>query len=91
MDLGVSEAFCGRLEAAAAEFKRAIDTGFRTFVPYALLAGAYAAMGNDAEAKLALAEARRLIPHLTISWLQDATLPPAILVEGWRKAGLPEG
>ena len=68
MELGVSEVFCGRLDAAIAEFKRAIDTGFRTFIPYALLAGAQAAKGNDAEAKLALAEARRLIPQLTINW-----------------------
>jgi tetratricopeptide (TPR) repeat protein len=77
MDLGVSEVFCGRLDAAIAEFKRAIESGFRTFVPYALLAGAQAAKGNDAEAKLALAESRRLLPHLTINWFaQHVAQPP---------------
>jgi tetratricopeptide (TPR) repeat protein len=92
MDLGVSEAFCGRLDAAIAEFKRAIDTGFRTFIPYAFLAGAQAAKGNDAGAKSALAEARLLNPQLTINWfMQHVGQPPTILIEGWRTAGLPEG
>jgi adenylate cyclase len=89
MDLGISEVFCGRLDAGIAEFKRAIDRGFRTFVPYAFLAGAQAAKGNDAEAKLALAEARRLIPQLTINWFVQHTTP-TILIEGLRKLGLPE-
>jgi TolB-like protein/tetratricopeptide (TPR) repeat protein len=91
VELGVSEVFCGRLDAAIAEFKRAIDTGYRTFVPYAFLAGAQAAKGNDAEAKLALAEARRLNPQFTIkSFAEQTGPPPAIIVEGWRKAGLLE-
>jgi adenylate cyclase len=91
MDLGVSEIFCGRLDRGIAEFKRAIDTGFRTFVPYALLAGAQATKGNDAEAKLALAEARRLNPQFTIKWyVANFSLPPPTIVDGWRKAGLPE-
>ena len=64
--LGVTEVCLGRLDAAIAEFKRAIDAGTRTHFPYAYLAGAEAAKGNDAEAKLALAEARRLNPQLTI-------------------------
>ena len=89
MDLGVSEVFCGRLDAGIAEFKRAIDAGFRTFVPYAFLAGAQAAKGNDAEAKVALSEARRLNPQLTINWFVQHTIPP-ILIEGLRKLGLPE-
>jgi tetratricopeptide (TPR) repeat protein len=90
MDLGIGEAVSGRLDAAVAEFKQAIDAGFRTFVPYALLAGVQAAKGNDADAKLALAEARRLVPNLTINWLQQLGQPPTIFVEGWRKAGVPE-
>jgi tetratricopeptide (TPR) repeat protein len=90
MELGISEAFCGRLDAAVAELKRAIDTGFRTYVPYAFLAGAQAAKGNDAEAKLAWAEARRLVPTLTINWFQQSDMPPTILVEGLRKARMPE-
>ena len=57
-----------------------------------MLAGAEAAKGNDAEAKLALAEARRLNPQLTIKNIAEHStgLPPTIIVDGWRKAGLPE-
>ena len=71
MDLGVAEICLGRLDAAIAELKRAIDAGYRTYVPYTFLAGAEAAKGNDAEAKLALAEARRLNPQLTIKWFLE--------------------
>ena len=89
--LGISEACLGRLDVAIMEFKRAIDAGYRTYFSYAYLAAAEAANGNDAEAKPALAEARRLNPQLTIkSFAEHAGLPPAIIVEGWRKAGLPE-
>jgi adenylate cyclase len=90
--LGASEACLGRLDAALAEFKRAIDARFRTYFPYAYLAAIEAVKGNDAEAKLALAEARRLNPQFTIKWYTEnfpgQTLP--IFVDGWRKAGLPE-
>jgi adenylate cyclase len=90
--LGVSEACLGRLDAAIGEFKRAIDAGFRTYLPYAYLAGVEAAKGNDAEAKLALAEARRLNPQLTIKWFAEYLPgpPPTIIADGWRKVGLPE-
>ena len=90
--LGVSEVCLGRPDAAIVEFKRAIDAGYRTYFPYALLAGAEAAKGNDAEAKLALAEARRLNPQLTIKWFAEHLGRPAAnnIVDGWRKAGLPE-
>ena len=65
MDLGVSEICAGRVDPGIAEFRRAIDEGYRTFVVYAFLAGAAALKGDDAEAKLALAEARRLNPQFT--------------------------
>ena len=91
MVLGGSEGCLGRLDAAIAEYKRAIDAGYRSFLPYLMLAGAEAAKGNDAEAKLALAEARRLNPQLTINWFTEhIAQPPTIVVEAWRKAGLPE-
>jgi tetratricopeptide (TPR) repeat protein len=88
--LGVAEFCRGRLDAAIEQFKRAIDSGFATYFPYALLAGAEAAKGNDAEAKLALAEARRLNPQLTIKWLLTERPPPSIVIDGLRKAGLAE-
>jgi tetratricopeptide (TPR) repeat protein len=89
--LGVSEACLGQLDAAIGEINQAIDAGYRTFYPYAYLVGVEAAKGNEAAAKLALAEARRLNPQFTIKWFgEQVGLPSAIIVEGWRRAGLPE-
>ena len=91
MDLGVSEICAGRVDPGIAEFRRAIDEGYRTFVVYAFLAGAAALKGDDAEAKLALAEARRLNPQFTIKWfVENLPLPWPTIVDSWRKAGLPE-
>jgi tetratricopeptide (TPR) repeat protein len=84
--------FCrGRLDAAIEQLKRAIYSGYPTYSAYAVLAGAEAAKGNDAEAKLALAEARGLFPQLTMKWvLTEMVPPPPIVIDGLRKAGLPE-
>jgi predicted Zn-dependent protease len=91
MDLGVAEICLDRLDAAIGDFKRAIDAGYRTWVLYAFLAAAEAAKGNDAEAKLALAEARRVNPQFTIKWFaENLPPPPPTIVDGWRKAGVPE-
>jgi predicted Zn-dependent protease len=88
--LGIAEFCRGRLDAAVEQLKRAIYSGYPTYITYALLAGAEAAKVNDAEAKLALAEARRLNPQLTIKWLMSETPTPPIVIDGLRKAGLPE-
>jgi tetratricopeptide (TPR) repeat protein len=88
MMLGLDEECLDRRDAAIMEFKRAIDGGYRPFIPYA--AGLEAAKGNDAEAKLALAEARRLNPQLTIKWFLENPPAPSGVIEGLRKAGLRE-
>ena len=88
--LGLAEFCRGRLDAAIEQLKRAVYSGYPTYITYAHLAGAEAAKGNDAEAKLALAEARRLNPQLTIKWLMTETSTPSIVIDGLRKAGLPE-
>ena len=75
--LGTAEICLGRLDAAIGELKRAVHVGYRNFLPYAYLAGAEAATGNEAEAKLALAEARRLNPQLTIKWFLGRAPSPA--------------
>jgi TolB-like protein len=91
MILGLSEGCMGRHDVAIAEINRAIDAGYRTFLSYGYLAGAEAAKGNDDAAKLALAEARRLNPKLTIRWFAEHLNQPApFLVDWWRKAGMPE-
>ena len=90
MHLGLAEICQGRLDAAIEQLKRAIDSGYPTYFTYALLAGTEAANGNDAEAKLALTEARRLNPQLTIKFFAEAAPALPIVIDGLRKAGLPE-
>jgi adenylate cyclase len=83
MYLGFAEFCRDRLDAAIEQFKRAVYSGYPTYIAYAILAGAEAAKGNDAEAKRALAEARRLFPQLTIKWLLTETTPtPSIVIDG---------
>ena len=88
--LGDAELGLGNVDAAIDEYKKAIDAGWRFYQPYRGLAAAYALAGKMDEAKIALAEARRLNPELTIKWCQthSSSVPP--LLEGLRKAGLPE-
>ena len=69
---------------------RFATVGYRTHLPYTFLAGAEAAKGNDAEAKLAVAEARRVNPQLTIKWFAETVPGASLVVDGLRKAGLPE-
>jgi hypothetical protein len=52
--------------------------------------GAEAAKGNDAEAKSALAEARRLNPQITIKFFAEMMPALPIVIDGLRKAGPPE-
>jgi adenylate cyclase len=90
-DLGNAELGLGHYDAAIDEYHKAIDAGWRAYQPYRGLAAAYALEGKKEEATPALAEARRLNPELTLKWLQTntgANIPP--LVDGLRKAGLPE-
>jgi adenylate cyclase len=88
--IGIAELEQGHYDAAIDQFHKAIETGFRPYMPYADLAAAYALEGKMDEAKSALAEARRLNPNLTVKWgiAHSPNLPRAF--EGMRKAGLPE-
>ena len=80
----------GHYDAAIDEIHKAIEAGFRNYIPYAVLAASYALKGKMDKAKSALAEARRLNPNLTVKWFiaHSPNVPKAI--EGVRKAGLPE-
>ena len=63
----------------------------QSFYVHTNLATAYALAARMDEAKAALVEARRLVPELTVKWIFDnAPISPALL-DGLRKAGLPEG
>ena len=90
MNMGFGELCRGRIDAAIKEIKRAIDEGYRPYLPYAFLAAASALSGNGADAKTALAEARRLNPQLTIKWFEANTVNTPMILEGLRKAGLPD-
>ena len=88
--LADAELGLGHFDAAIDDYHKAIDAGWRAYQPYSSLAAAYALDGKMEDAKSALAEARRLNPQLTLKWLQTHSLSIPPLLEGLRKAGLPE-
>jgi adenylate cyclase len=88
--VGDAEINLGHFDAAIDAYRKAIDTGERTFFAYTNLAAANAHAGKMDEAKAALAEARSLNPAITIKWMKDHTPNLPAVFEGLRKAGLPE-
>ena len=88
--IGSAELGLGHVDAAIDQFHQEIDWGYRGYQAYAGLAAAYAQAGKMDEAKDALAEARRINPKLTVRWMtKHGPGNPAVL-DGLRKAGLPE-
>jgi tetratricopeptide (TPR) repeat protein len=89
--LGNAELGLGHLDAAIEAFHKSIDIGGAP-LSYAGLAAAFALAGKMDEAKIALTDARRLVPILTVKWLAQSGHAPEIpsLFDGLRKAGLPE-
>jgi adenylate cyclase len=90
VSLGDAELGLRHYGAAIDEYNKAIDAGWRAYQPYRGLAAAYALDGKMEEATPALAEARRLIPQLNLKWVQTHAVSTSALLEGLRKAGLPE-
>jgi tetratricopeptide (TPR) repeat protein len=80
----------GQFDVAIDEYLRAINAGFRTWIPYGNLAAVYALQGKKEHSQAELAEALRLKPDLTVKWLVAHTPNLPKNVEGLRKAGLPE-
>jgi adenylate cyclase len=78
---------------------KSIASGNDSMYPYVDLAAANAWAGHDKEAKDAVAQLRKLYPDFTVQswarihWSDDPTFNEqyARIVEGLRKAGLPEG
>jgi adenylate cyclase len=87
---GEAELGLGHADTAIAQYRQAIDSGFHGYQVYAFLAGTYAQTGRMDEAKDALAEARRRNPKLTVKWLIEHTSSIPAVLDGVRKAGLPE-
>jgi tetratricopeptide (TPR) repeat protein len=90
MLVGEAELGVGDTDAAIDQLHQTIDGGYRGYQVYTYLAAAHANAGKGDEAKAALAEARRLNPKLTIKWMIEHTSGIPVVVDGLRKAGLPE-
>ena len=87
---GEAELGLGHPDAAIAQFRQGTASGYRGYIVYAALAAAYAQAGRMDEAKDALAEARRINPKLTIKWWFEHSSGVPAMLDGLRKAGLPE-
>jgi adenylate cyclase len=82
----------GRFDEAMVAGKKALRQAHSHPVPYRCLAAAFAHLGRDAEAHEAAAHLLELDPAFTISsWIARGGQSNAkLLIEGLRKAGLPE-
>ena len=98
-DIGESYFMLGDNNAAIEWFLKVSAKNPASAWNSAYLAMAYALKGDDANARAAAAEVRRLDPNWTLSsWRKkDSSKPPKYkewfeskLVPAWRKAGLPE-
>ena len=88
--VGNAEINLGHFDAAIDAYRKAINSGYRTFFAYSNLSAAYALAGKMDEAKTALAEARRLNPAITVKWMKEHAPNLPAVFDGLRKAGLPE-
>ena len=94
MEMGRQLLALGRYDEAILEGLKAIDSGYRTVLPYTSLAAFYAAADKMPEAKAALADAMNLNPELSVAWFHAhnsafVDTPPGFR-EALIKAGLPE-
>jgi adenylate cyclase len=82
----------GRFDEAIAAAKKALRQNPSYPGPYRCLASAYAHLGRDAEARKAAARLLEVDPAFTIStWIaRGGQSNSKLLIEGLRKAGLPE-
>ena len=79
-----------RPDSPLSKLNQALDSGLRTYSVYAQLTAVYALAGKMDEAHTALAESRRLNPRLTLKWIVDHTSGIPAVLDGLRRAGLPE-
>ena len=88
--LGIAEIGLGHRDAAIDEMHKTLDLGVRSSWVYTNLAAAYALAGRMDEARASVAEARRLDPELTVKGIIEHTWHNSPMLDGLRKAGLPE-
>jgi tetratricopeptide (TPR) repeat protein len=89
VDVGDAELSLDHFDEAITAYRKAIDLGWQPFYVYTNLAAAYAHAGKRDEAKVALAEARRLNPAITVKWMKEHSPNLPAVFDGLRKAGLP--
>jgi tetratricopeptide (TPR) repeat protein len=98
--LGLANLLIGNTDEATRWYKKAVLTYYEPADAYAELAAALSLKGDKAGAQAALAEAAKLNPHeTTLAWMRKNSLsnrPKFVelrertLIEGLRKAGMPE-
>ena len=91
---GIALRETGRLEEAAASYKKAIERSPNIFRAHAYLAAVYSMMGRDNEAHAEAAEALRLNPSFTLEGYASRSMYKdcSVLdrqIDAMRKAGLP--
>jgi adenylate cyclase len=89
--LGDAELGLGNYEAAAQSYPLSKEAGIPDLTLDISLAAAEAMVGRMDEAKIALADALRIKPDLTVKWRTEHGSNIPAIFEGLRKAGLPEG
>jgi Flp pilus assembly protein TadD len=88
--LGDAEINLGHFDAAIDEYRKALDMGLQASFLHTNLAAAYAHAGKIDEAKVELAEARRLNPAITVKRVKEHGPNLPAVFDGLRKAGLSE-
>jgi tetratricopeptide (TPR) repeat protein len=88
--LGDAELGLENYEAAAQNYQLAREAGTPDLTLDISLAAAEALVGRTDEAKIALADALRIKPDLTIKWRMDHGSNIPTIFEGLRKTGLSE-
>jgi adenylate cyclase len=90
--IGIAFIELGRFDEAIVTGKKAQRQNPSYSVAYRCLASAFAHLGRDAEARVAAARMLEVDPTFTISsWIARGGQSNAkLLIEGLRKAGLPE-
>ena len=91
VEAGDAEISLGHFYAAIDQYRKAIDSGYRTFFVYCQLVGRLCTCRQDGRTKAALAEARHLNPAITVKWMIEYMPKLPVVSTASEKAGLPEG
>jgi TolB-like protein/class 3 adenylate cyclase len=99
LPLGIADLLEGKLDAAVENLRRSVELNRHHFPAYFYLAAALALAGNGAEARAACEIGLKIQPNFTIARARIRGIGFALgvreqydrLIDGMRKAGVPEG